>query len=114
MFPGGVNPRQMRAAMQKMGIQQEEIDAVEVIIKLHDKEIVISNPQVVRVNMMGQKSYQISGEQEERSLNSTPEINDDDIETVMSQTGVSKEDARVAIEDADGDLAQAIMKLKEN
>ena len=103
----------MRMAMQKMGIQQEELEAEEVIIRLKDKDIVISNPQVARVNMMGQKSYQVSGEEEERSRESAPDISQDDIETVASQAGVSKEQARSAIEQNDGDLAAAIMGLKE-
>ena len=39
MFPG-MNPRDMRMAMRKLGINQEEIDAKEVIIRLEDREIV--------------------------------------------------------------------------
>lgn len=112
MFPG-VNPRQMRMAMQKMGIQQEELDAEEVIIRLKDKEIVISNPQVARVNMMGQKTYQVSGEESERSLSSAPEISEDDVKTVAEQAGVSEDEAKQAIEEHNGDLAEAIMSLKK-
>jgi len=112
MFPG-VNPRQMRMAMQKMGIQQEEIDAEEVIIRCKDKEIVISNPQVAKVNMMGQHSYQISGEEEERSVSTAPEISDDDVQTVMEQANVAESEARKAIEKHNGDLAEAIMSLKK-
>jgi nascent polypeptide-associated complex subunit alpha len=111
MIPG-MNPRQMRQAMQRMGIQQQEIDAVEVVIKTKDKEIVFSNPQVSKVNMMGQNTYQIIGDTYERSIDSTPDINEDDVNTVMEQTGVSEQDARDAIESADGDLAQAIMDLQ--
>lgn len=112
MIPG-MNPRQMRQAMKKMGIQQEEIDAKEVIIKLEDKEIVISNPNVSKVNMMGQETYQVVGEESERSLDSTPEISDDDVKTVAEQTGASEIDAKAAIEECKGDLAEAILKLKK-
>jgi nascent polypeptide-associated complex subunit alpha len=113
MFPGmNMDPRQMRMAMKKLGIQQQEILAKEVIIRFEDKEIVISNPSVTKVNMMGQDTYQISGEEEERSINSEPDISDDDIATVAEQAGVSKEEAEQAIKDSKGDLAQAIMKLK--
>jgi len=111
MFPG-MNPRDMRMAMKKLGIQQQEIAAKEVIIRLEDKEIVISNPNVTKVNMMGQDTYQIVGEESERSLGSTPDINEDDINTVVEQTGVSKEQALKAIQDSKGDLADAILKLK--
>jgi len=108
-----MNPRQMRQAMKRLGIQQEEIDAKEVIIRLQDKEIIISNPSVSKVNMMGQETYQIVGEEHERSLSTRPEISDEDIDTVAEQTGASKEEAKEAIEEANGDLAEAIMKLKK-
>jgi nascent polypeptide-associated complex subunit alpha len=112
MFPG-MNPRKMNQMMQKMGIQQVEVEATEVIIRTPEKEIVITNPSVQRVNMMGQKTFQISGEEHERSLDTVPEINEEDIRTVMEQAGVSEEDARRAIEEAEGDLASAIMSLSE-
>ena len=112
MLPG-MNPRMMRQAMKRMGIQQQEIEATEVIIRTHDKEIVITNPQVSKVNMMGQKTYQVVGEEHERDLSSKPEINDDDIKTVMEQANVDEDTAREAIEDNDGDLAQAILSLKK-
>ena len=111
MIPG-MNPRQMRMAMKKLGIQQEEIDAKEVIIRLEDREIVISKPSVTKVNMMGQDTYQVVGEESERSLSSKPEISEDDVATVAKQAGVSKEQARKAIEESEGDLAEAILKLK--
>lgn len=111
MFPG-VNPRQMKQMMKQMGIQQQEIDATEVIIRCPDREIVIKNPQVSKVNMLGQKTWQVVGEEEERSLDTKPEIGEDDVKTVMEQTGSSEEKARAAIEEASGDLAQAILTLK--
>ena len=99
--------------MRKMGMKQEEIDATEVIIKTSDKEIIIQNPQVSKVNMMGQETYQVSGQAEERPLSTEPEINEEDIQTVMQQTGVTEEKAEEAIAKNDGDLAKAIMELKE-
>lgn len=115
MFPGmgGINPRQMRMAMKKMGIQQEDLEAEEVLIRLKDREIVISNPSVAKVNMMGQKTYQISGEETERSISTEVEIGDDDVKTVVDQTGASEDEARAAIKEHDGDLAEAIMSLKK-
>lgn len=111
MIPG-MNPRQMKQAMKRMGMQQEDIEATEVIIRCPDKEIVISAPSVAKVNMMGQKTYQIAGEESERSISTAPDINDDDIRTVMEQAEVSEEEARKAIDAHDGDLAEAIMSLK--
>lgn len=117
MFPGmNMNSRQMKQAMQRMGIQQQEIDAVEVIIRTEDKEYYFDAPEVSKVNMMGQKTFQIVGEPVERDLetDSTPDINEDDVKTVMDSANVDEETARKAIEDADGDLAEAILSLQED
>ena len=108
-----MNPRKMQQMMKKMGIQQQEIDAQEVIIKTKDKQLVFSHPQVSRVNMMGQDTFQIIGEPEEKSLSTTPELNEDDISTVMEQANVSKEEAEKALKKSKGDLAKAIITLQE-
>ena len=110
MIPG-MNPRQMQQAMRRLGIQQTEIDATEVIIKTPEKDLVIRNPHVSKVNMMGQETIQVVGDIEE--LERKLVINDDDVKTVIDQTGATEEDARAAIEETDGDLAEAIMKLKQ-
>jgi nascent polypeptide-associated complex subunit alpha len=111
MIPG-MNPREMQKAMKRLGIKQEEIDADEVIIRTPDKELIIISPQVSKVNMMGQETFQIMGQVEERPISSEPEIGKDDIAMVIEQTGASEEKAREAIERNDGDLAKAIMELK--
>ena len=110
MFPG-INPREMQKAMKRLGIKQEEIDAEIVIIKTPDKDLVIKNPQVSRVNMMGQETFQIVGELTEVEQ-SKPEVNEDDIATVMDQTRCTKEEALEAIEASNGNLAKAILKLQ--
>ena len=107
-----MNPRKMQGMMKRMGIQQQEIDAVEVIIKTQDKQLVFSQPQVSKVNMMGQQTYQIVGEPEERSLSTEPEITSEDIDTVMQQTNASKETAEKALKKAKGDIAKAILDLQ--
>jgi nascent polypeptide-associated complex subunit alpha len=108
MLPG-MNPRDVAKAMKKLGIQQEEIEAHEVIIRLADKELVFSDPQVVRVNAMGQVSYQITGQPEERIRE--PSISEDDVKTVMEQAKVDRERAMTAIKEHKGDLAAAILEL---
>ena len=107
-----MNPRDVQKAMKRLGIKQEEIDAVEVLIRTTDKEIIITDPQVSKVNMAGQETFQISGIADERPLSSEPEINQEDIKTVMEQTGATEEKSKQAIENNDGDLAKAIMELK--
>ncbi|MFT4261142.1 MAG: nascent polypeptide-associated complex protein [Candidatus Woesearchaeota archaeon] len=112
MFPG-VNPRQMRQAMKKLGIKQEEIAAAQVIIRTQEHDIVLINPDVQKVNMGGQWTYQISGEEEIVSRDSTPDISEEDIQTIVEQTSCTKEEAKKALEESKGDLAQAIISLQE-
>jgi nascent polypeptide-associated complex subunit alpha len=108
MFPN-VNPKQLEKAMKKLGVKQEDIEASEVLIKTKDKDIVIRNPNVIKVNMMGQETFQITGdiEEQEKEL-----FNEEDIKTVMEQTNCSKEEAIEALE-KEKDLAAAILSLNQ-
>ena len=110
MFPG-MNPREMQKAMKRLGIKQEELDAELVIIKTADKDLVIKNPQVSKVNMMGHETFQIVGEVTEVNKEET-EIDEDDIATVVEQTNCTKEDALDALKESNGNLAEAILKLQ--
>ncbi len=112
MLPG-MNPRKMQQMMKRMGIQQTEIDATEVIIKCPDREIIITEPSVSKVNMMGQETIQIVGNIHERERSAKPEISKDDIKTVMEQANVSEKQAKNALEEANGDIAEAIMNLQQ-
>ncbi|MBW2991983.1 nascent polypeptide-associated complex protein [Candidatus Woesearchaeota archaeon] len=112
MIPG-MNPRMMRQAMKRMGVQQTEIEATEVIIKTPEKDLIIQNPQVSKVNMMGQETIQVIGDIIEKEKETAPEISEDDIKTVAEQTGATEEQAKEAIEETKGDLAEAILKLKQ-
>ncbi len=105
MFPG-MNPRDMKAAMKKMGVKQEEIAATKVIIKTDGPDLVIDNPQVLKVKMMGHESLQITGAIREETT-----ISEEDVKTVAEQANVSFEEAQTALEKTNGDLAQAIVDL---
>mgnify|MGYP001620154209 FL=1 len=100
--------------MKQLGIQQVEIPATEVIIKTPDKILIIDNPSVSKVNMMGQESLQITGVIREEVLSSKPDIAEEDIKTVMEQAGVARQTALRAIEDTDGNLAEAIIQLQNS
>ncbi len=106
---GGIDPKKMQQVMKQMGIKQEEIDASRVIIERIDSgKIVINNPSVVKIVMQGQESWQISGEAHEEE---TSRFSEEDVNLVMEKTGKSDEEARKAIEEADGDIAEAILKI---
>ena len=116
MMPGmgRMNPRMMKKLQRQLQNSTEDIDATEVIIRTKDKEIYFSNPSVTSMDMMGQQSYQIVGEPQERGLEGgeeTASIPDEDIQLVASQAGVTHEKAREALEECDGEPAEAIIKL---
>ena len=111
---GRMNPRMMKKLQKQLQNSTEDIDATEVIIRTKDKEIYFSNPSVTSMNMMGQESYQIVGEPQERGLGGgeeTASIPEEDIELVASQAGVSNEEAKEALEECGGEPAEAIIKL---
>ena len=111
-----VNDRQMKQAMKKMGIKQSSVDGVtEVIIRTRDKEIVVKRAEVICIEMGGTKSFQVSGETEERMIGkdgvAKQTFPEDDISLVMSQTGCDRDKAIAALEAADGQPAEAIIKI---
>lgn len=115
-----MSPKKMKGMLKNMGINIDELENVsEVIIRLADKEIVVTNPSVAIMDAHGQRSYQISGDSSERSLSAEGpeptqapvEIPDSDVDLVCSQTGANAADAKAALQEAKGDLAAAILKL---
>ena len=120
---GGKRPLSPRDAKRMQArMRQIELDGVEeVIIRFADKETVIYNPTVVKAfipGMMESDTFQVVGEGIDRPRGSeTPApkevtYSDTDVELIMNQTGASKEDAIKALEEENGDLAGAIVKLK--
>ena len=102
--------------MQRMGMETEEIKGVkEVIIKTEDKTIVIEEPNVVAMTMEQQTIFQVIGgnRRDEAPEEEKPEILDNDINLVAEQAKVSIDEAKSALEETGGDLAQAIILLKQ-
>ena len=108
MLPGmgGMNPKKMQSIMSKMGIKQEEIEAQRVIVERKEGNIIIENPNVTKVTMQGQESWQIVGEVREEQG-----ISEDDIKLVMEKSGKSESEVIEALDASDGDIAEAIIKL---
>lgn len=111
MIPGlgKMNPKQMQGMMKQFGIKTEEINAIKVIFELENgSRLVIDNPNVSAMNAQGQKIYSVVGNAvEEKGLNQ------DDLNMVIEQTNASKEEAEKALNESNGDIAEAIMKLKK-
>jgi len=91
--------------MKQLGISQERVDADKVIIEAKNKKIIVDKPEIVKIKIQGQESFQISGDISEE------EISDKDVKTIMEKTKCSEEEARKALEKAKGDLAEAIISL---
>ncbi len=124
---GGLNPRKMKQMMSQMGIDLEEVDAEEVIIRTAEEDLVFDDAEVQRMDAQGQQTYQVVGEPESRprasgeieaaddEATSTPGddggFSDDDVAIVAQRTGVPEETAREALEET-GDLAAAVQKLE--
>jgi len=106
--------------MQKMGMKVDEVANVsQVIIRTDSKDIVIDAPSVTLVTVQGQSMYQIAGGEVSES---TPQIaaqltaqtvKEEDVQLVAQQTGKPPEEARKALLEAGGDLAKAIILLKQ-
>ncbi len=114
MMPN-LDPSKIQKMMKKMGMQTEEIDAVEVEIRTKDGKLLIKDPSVMKINMQGKEMLQVEGditELDSEETDETFEFTDEDVDAVVQQTGATKEEARKALEE-EGDLAMAVMKLTD-
>ncbi|SDQ31261.1 nascent polypeptide-associated complex protein [Natronobacterium texcoconense] len=121
---GGLNPRKMEQMMQQMGIDVEDIDAEEVIIRTSEHDLVFNDAEVTKMDARGQETYQIIGTPEEVEAGSAggdaggadesggSAIPDDDVDLVATRAGVGEDEAREALEANDGDLAAAVEDLE--
>ncbi len=117
-----MDSRRARRMMKQMGMNMNELgDITRVILQGDKREIVIEGPQVTSINVQGTKMYQIAGGREKEGKPSTMvaneeemllEIPEEDILLVAQQANVTIDVARKALEDSEGDLAQAIIMLQ--
>ncbi len=106
-----LDDRKTRRMMDRMGINMKEIaDVEEVVIKTSTKEIHIHDPQVSEVNAQGSRIFQVMGEVEEVEKE-RKKFSDEDILLVQQQANVAREKAVVALEESDGEVAKAILRL---
>jgi nascent polypeptide-associated complex subunit alpha len=127
-----IGTRQMRRKMQQQGIEMDQIEATRVIIEGLEKTLILEQPEVVLMKQAGQEIYQIVGTAEEVStgdltitsdskINEEPlleegeyksAITENDIMLVAAQANVDKKEAESILRDCDGDIAKAILLLK--
>jgi len=112
-MPRKMNPREQQRMMQKMGLQVQQMDDItRVIMETSTKRIIIDNPEVATVTVQGQTIYQVGGGNV-REEPAGGQGSADDAKLVASQAGVSLEEASEALSQSAGDLAQAIILLKQ-
>jgi nascent polypeptide-associated complex subunit alpha len=124
--------RQMRRKMQQQGIEMDQIEATRVIIEGTEKTLILEQPEVVMMKQAGQEIYQIIGTAEEVSTSDLtivsdskidednfieetqlkPSITENDIMLVATQANVDKIEAETILKECDGDIAKAILFLK--
>ena len=100
----------MKKMMKQMGINIEEINATEVIIRTSNEELIFKNPSVTKVSGRGMEVFQVIGSYE---VVKKVEISEEDVKLIMEQANVDEETARKALIEANGDLAEALMKLQK-
>jgi len=115
---GAPQGRDAKRMMQKMGMKIDEIDGVtEVLIRTATREIIIEEPVVTSVVVQGQRMYQITGgsahERTPSAEVTPPEVPEEDAKLVAMQTGKTVDEAKAALKESGGDLAEAILKLKQ-
>jgi len=115
---GAPQGRDAKRMMQKMGMKVDEIQGVtEVLIRTATREILIEEPAVTSVVVQGQKMYQITGGSTHERIPSTeaapPEVPEEDVKLVAEQTGKTLDEARAALKESGGDLAEAILRIKQ-
>ncbi len=124
--------RETRRKMSQQGINMDQIDATRVIIEGSEKTLIIEQPEVILMKQAGQEIYQVIGQAEEVSsenfsigsekiiqeiisLENTeikPIITENDILLVASQTNVENEEAEKVLKECNGDIAKAILLIK--
>lgn len=103
--------RKARRMMDRMGINMKEMPGVEeVVIFTSAKEIHIRGAQVSEINAQGNRIFQVMGDVEEVEK-AKETFSDEDILLVQQQANVSKEKAVMALEESDGEVAKAILRL---
>jgi len=104
MFGG----KDMSQMMKQMGMDMDEIDADEVVVKVGDKKLVFSSPQLSKIEAKGQEIFQLQGDYSEETAGPSQE----DIELVAEKADVSEDEASEALQNSGGDVAEAVMELQ--
>jgi nascent polypeptide-associated complex subunit alpha len=116
----------MQMMMRRMGMTTEPIEGVEeVLIRTRDQEIVVREAEVTILTVQGVRTYQVVGTPTTRArthdapaaVGAAPASAapagppEEDITLVMEQASVERSEAVEALRKANGEPAEAIMKI---
>ncbi len=120
------DPRQIQRMMRQLGMTTEALEGVEeVIIRTADQEHVLAHPEVTILTVQGVRTYQVAGTSKVRPRTSSAPSEasgaspvaasigppEEDIQLVMEQAHVSREEAKEALFVSHGAPAEAILNL---
>lgn len=105
MMPG-MDMKKLKKLMKDV----EKIDADRVIIE-GERRIIIENPDVMKINMMGKETFQIMGDSREEEMQET--FSEGDVALIKEKTGKSEEEVIETLKENSGDIAKTIMDLKD-
>ncbi len=111
-----VDQKAFSKMLERMGVRNEQLNAVRVIIELPDKQLVFETPVVTRTFFQNQEFFSVMGKYSEVKKEEKPqgpEIREEDVKFVAEQTGKSLEEAREPLIKSNGDVAKAILLLTE-
>ena len=96
----------MQPNLKKLLKHMEQVEAKEVRIVGETEDIIIENPRVFRVNMMGQEVFQITGNPKVEE-----KVKEEDVKLVMEKTGKDREEVIKKLKENKGDIAKTILDL---
>ncbi|MEM3361816.1 MAG: nascent polypeptide-associated complex protein [Candidatus Anstonellaceae archaeon] len=108
MFGPNLDSKQLSKMLKQFGVESSEIEAIEVVIKTPNYNIVIQQPQVIEIKVREEVSYQISGK-----IKKEQNISTEEIKLIMSKTSCSEQEAIEALKAANYDIAKAIIDIEE-
>ncbi|NPA23838.1 MAG: ubiquitin [Crenarchaeota archaeon] len=130
------NPRKLRKMLKNLDISNLKLEEVPNVVKVEivfrdGTRLVIDTPAVAKMNIGGLVVFQIQAQastiRREEKPQSAPTsgqemliareekkpYTDEDVELVVQETGCTREEAMRVLEETKGDIAEAIMLLKE-